>query len=38
MTGVKHDTGKRRFSLLPWAEVSAVVDVMEFGAPERSGL
>lgn len=30
--GIKHDGGKRRFSLLPWAQVSAVVDVLEFGA------
>lgn len=31
-SGVKHDGGKRRFSLLPWAQVSVVVDVLEFGA------
>lgn len=30
--GVKYDGGKRRFSLLPWAQVSAIVDVLEFGA------
>lgn len=30
--GVKHDSGKRRFSLLPWGPVSSVVDVLEFGA------
>lgn len=30
--GVKHDSGKRRFSLLPWGPLSSVVDVLEFGA------
>jgi len=30
--GIKHDAGKRRFSLLPWGPVSSVVDVLEFGA------
>ena len=32
MLGVKHDTGKRRFSLLPMGVVGLVVDVLEFGA------
>lgn len=30
--GVKFDTGKRRFSLLPWSSVTAIVDVLEHGA------
>lgn len=30
--GVKHDGAKRRWSLLPWRSVAAVVDVLEFGA------
>lgn len=30
--GKKLDTGKRRFTLLPWAVVGEVVDVLEFGA------
>ena len=31
-TGVKHDSGKPRFSLLPIAQVLQVVEVLEFGA------
>lgn len=31
-TGTKHDTGKRRFSLLPTVAINAVIDVLEFGA------
>jgi hypothetical protein len=31
-TGIKHDGAKRRFSLLPWAAVRSVVDVLEHGA------
>lgn len=30
--GRKDDTGKPRWSLLPWPAVSQVVDVLEFGA------
>jgi hypothetical protein len=30
--GIKHDTTKPRFTLLPWASVRHVVDVLEFGA------
>lgn len=30
--GVKHDTGKPRYSLLPWDAVASVVDVLEYGA------
>ena len=30
--GKKLDTGKRRFTLLPWDVVGEVVDVLEFGA------
>ena len=30
--GVKHDTGKRRWTLLPWRELGEVVDVLGFGA------
>lgn len=30
--GVKHDSGKFRFSLLPWNAVKEVIDVLEFGA------
>jgi hypothetical protein len=31
-TGVKYDGSKRRYSLLPWAAVRSVVDVLEYGA------
>ena len=31
-TGAKHDGEKRRFSLLPWAAVRSVVDVLEYGS------
>lgn len=34
--GVKKDTGKPRFSLLPLVELSEVVDVLEFGAKKYS--
>lgn len=34
--GVKYDTGKPRFSLLPWSAVRAVVDVLEYGARKYS--
>ena len=30
--GVKHDDAKPRWSLLPWAQVERVVDVLTFGA------
>lgn len=30
--GRKDDSGKRRWSLLPWAAVTSVVDVLEYGA------
>ena len=30
--GVKHDHGKRRWGLMPWAAAGAVVDVLGFGA------
>ena len=30
--GVKHDGGKPRLSLLPWAAVLVVVEVLEYGA------
>jgi hypothetical protein len=29
---IKHDSGKRRWSLLPWREVGIVVDVIDAGA------
>jgi hypothetical protein len=32
VAGTKHDQGKRRYSLLPWRAVEAVVDVLEYGA------
>lgn len=32
--GVKHDAGKPRFSLVPWAAMKAVVRVLEYGARE----
>ena len=32
MTGIKHDTGKLRYSLLPWFSITAIVKVLEFGA------
>lgn len=35
-SGVKYDTGKPRFSLLPWSAVRAVVDVLEYGARKYS--
>lgn len=31
-SGQKHDSGKRRFLLLPWRELGIVVDVLEHGA------
>lgn len=31
-TGVKHDAGKPRWSLLPWRALAQVVDVLEYGA------
>jgi len=30
--GVKYDTGKRRYDLLPWEQIDEVVDVLTFGA------
>jgi hypothetical protein len=30
--GKKHDSGKPRWSLLPWQQVEQVVDVLTFGA------
>jgi len=30
--GIKHDTGKRRWSLLPWGAVASCVDVLMYGA------
>lgn len=30
--GVKHDTKKPRWTLVPWASVSAIVEVLEYGA------
>ncbi len=30
--GVKHDQGKRRWTLLPWRELGDVVDVLMHGA------
>ena len=34
--GTKHDTGKIRFSLLPWSAVKEIVQVLEFGAKKYS--
>jgi hypothetical protein len=36
MTGIKSDKGKLRWSLLPWAELEQVVEVLEFGAKKYS--
>lgn len=32
MYGKKHDTGKRRMSLVPHEPLNAVIDVLEFGS------
>jgi hypothetical protein len=32
MDGVKHDSGKPRWDLVPWAEMQDVVQVLTFGA------
>lgn len=34
--GEKHDGGKRRWSLLPWAQLAWIVDVLEYGARKYS--
>ena len=34
--GVKADSGKRRFSLFPLCALTAIVDVLEFGARKYS--
>ena len=36
ITGVKHDAGKTRPSLLPWSALQPVIDVLEFGAKKYS--
>ena len=32
MSGIKHDGGKLRYSLLPWGSITKIVEVLEFGA------
>ncbi len=32
MDGIKHDHGKRRWCLMPWAAAGLLVDVLGFGA------
>lgn len=34
MTGIKHDKGKPRLSLLPWSALYSVCEVLEWGARE----
>ena len=34
--GVKHDSGKLRYSLIPWITLKEVVKVLEFGAAKYS--
>ena len=34
--GIKFDNGKRRWSLLPWRELGAVIDVLTTGAKKYS--
>lgn len=35
MSGVKYDSGKLRYSLLPWVAITAIVKVLEFGATKK---
>tara|TARA_R110000868_G_scaffold7545_1_gene40623 strand:- start:998 stop:1273 length:276 start_codon:yes stop_codon:yes gene_type:complete len=36
MQGIKYDTDKRDFTLLPWDSVEQIVQVLEFGAQKYS--
>ena len=36
LTGIKHDSNKLRYSLLPWTAIKEVVKVLEFGASKYS--
>lgn len=36
MQGIKYDTDKRDFTLLPWDSIEQIVQVLEFGAQKYS--
>jgi hypothetical protein len=38
MTGVKHDASRLRWSLLPWAALEVVVQLLEYGAKKYPAL